>query len=483
VSLPRFHRLVFLVAVLVYLVTAWNSTGYHSADEHFQIIAFAQWKVGELAVEHLAWEFDAGIRSSFQPWIAVGVFRCAEACGISDPFTRTLLLRLLTAAFALIAVRGFARVTSATMDAKLQKPYLAIAYLLWFLPFLHVRFSSESWSGLFLLVMFTTILKRGNGWAFKAGIIAGLAMLCRPPTGLIVLSAVAWMMTMRKDHLRSMLSLGLGALVVLLLGALLDSAFYGSFTPTTWNYVHMGFAGDAGHRFDELPWYYYPPWIVKYAIPPIGALILLAFVVMVLKRPKHLVVWCAVPYVLVHSFIGHKELRFLYPLADLVPWLLISAWAVIQGTSWEKVPRAVMLGLTGILLVANLVGLSVVMTTSAGEGRVRLAEALHPLCKPGDRVGYVIDPAIAWRIVLPDFHRPKGTNEVIIDPRMPYDQLEPVDFIVLQDGVPVPFGEGGFELIALERSEPFWSTHLMRWYTWNEGPLPWTLYRTDHSVR
>ncbi|HRP00249.1 MAG TPA: hypothetical protein PLN54_12500, partial [Flavobacteriales bacterium] len=29
----------------------------------------------------------------------------------------------------------------------------------------------------------------------------------------------------------------------------------------------------------------------------------------------------------------------------------------------------------------------------------------------------------------------------------------------------------------LARTAPLWEEHLMRWYTWNEGWPPWTLYR------
>lgn len=79
------HRTALAIALTLHVITAWNSAGYYSADEHFQIIAFAQAKLGELPIEHLAWEYDTRIRSSFQPWIAVGVFKIAAACGIVEP--------------------------------------------------------------------------------------------------------------------------------------------------------------------------------------------------------------------------------------------------------------------------------------------------------------------------------------------------------------------------------------------------------------
>ncbi|WP_289482033.1 hypothetical protein, partial [Klebsiella pneumoniae] len=92
-----FHATVFVVAVLAHLITAWNSTGYHSADEHHQIIEFAQYQLDELPRGHLAWEFPTHIRSSIQPWTAVIVLKGARALGLNDPAHLMFLLRLLSA--------------------------------------------------------------------------------------------------------------------------------------------------------------------------------------------------------------------------------------------------------------------------------------------------------------------------------------------------------------------------------------------------
>jgi len=130
-----------------------------------------------------------------------------------------------------------------------------------------------------------------------------------------------------------------------------------------------------------------------------------------------------------------------------------------------------------ILSVFNVVGLGVVITSSAGEGRVRLAEVLHREVAPGDRIGYMVPPALLWRIELPAFYSPPGAEQVVIDPSTPSLGMEGLDFIVVQDGTPLP--EGQIALLPLTRTEPHWSTTLMRWYTWDEGRPPWTLYRVS----
>lgn len=471
---PQFHRNVFLIAALVYLITAWNSSGFHSADEHFQIIAFAQWKLGALPMTHLPWEFAAEIRSSFQPWIAVAIFKAAGLVAIHDPYTQAFLLRAFTALLALFAIRRFVQVVMVQFPLAEQRSFILLSYFLWFIPFLSVRFSSEGWSAIFLLRSITALLSPGsktrNG--ALAGLFAGIAMLCRPPVALIVLALLAWSRFVRRDPPKVVVNMLVAASGLLLVGVFLDTAFYGHFAPATWNYISLGLASDPAHRFDELPWYYYPPWIVKYAIPPIGAVILLAFFLVLWKRPSHLIVWCALPYVVVHSFIAHKELRFLYPLAFLVPWLLLEAWAIAKTLTTS---RSIIQVLLMILAACNGVGLAVVITSSAGEGRVRLAEVLHREATPGDRIGYVVPPALLWRIELPAFYAPSGVEQVVIDPSTPSLGMEELDFIVVQDGSPLTNGQNA--LLPLTRTEPHWSTTLMRWYTWGEGQPPWTLYR------
>lgn len=475
----HFHRTALLVALIVHLITAWYSSGYYSADEHYQIIAFAQAKLGELPIEHLPWEYDTGIRSSFQPWIAVGVFEVAEALGTVDPFIRIFLLRLLTALLALFAVRGFVRATIEQIPGDLRKAFILLSYFLWFLPFLHARFNSESWSGIFLLFGLAGMIgQRTTARLMWTGIAFGLAVLCRPPVGLVVLCALLRMHFVRKDTVRELLMLIAGASAVALLGFAMDSAFYGSSTFSVWRYVQMGFTGNAEHPFDQLPWYYYLPWVVKYAIPPVGIAILLSAVLLLWKQSKHLLVWCLLPYFVVHAFIPHKELRFLFPLADLVPLLLILGLKEVRPFLRRPLVRRSAIGYVVLCAVLNIAGLAVVMTSAAGIGRTVLAEELQRSARPGDRIGYLIDPTIAWRIALPAFYRPENTDEVVVDPALGTVSLVDLDHLIARPDEATPLiAKDPLPWTPVVCTESAWVGSLMRWYTWDEGPKPWTLYQ------
>lgn len=87
-----------LVGAMLLLVAAWYSVGYHGEDEHHQTIGLALARAGELPPNEVVWEYGERIRSSALPWVVTGLFQLTEALGLTGPFTRTWLLRLLTAA-------------------------------------------------------------------------------------------------------------------------------------------------------------------------------------------------------------------------------------------------------------------------------------------------------------------------------------------------------------------------------------------------
>lgn len=485
-SLPRFHRIVFLSAVLVHLITAWFSKGYHSADEHFQIVAFAQWKLDELPAEHLAWEFEERIRSSIQPWIATGIFSAASVIGLDDPFSKAFLLRLLTALLSLITVRAFVNAMMGSIHEALRKTYVIVSYFLWFLPFLHVRFAGEAWASICLLQGLIALHRseENTHWPWLAGAWFTLVACIRPGLLPAVGGIALWVIFIKKPRLIAIGKVALASATVLLLTYVLDSLFYDRSTFSFGLYLDANFPSHPGHVFDAFPWWYYAPWIVKYALPPIGACILFCFILFVRHHPRSVITWCVVPLLIALSIVPHKELRFLYGIADLVPLIIVVGLGALIHLLRGSFVRMVAGFAFVILVMANVLGLIMVVTRPAGEGRVVLAEALFRTTKPGARIGYLVDPQQAWRIAMPAFYRPLGTQEVIIDPRKPAIAPVGIDLLVAHpEEIPAFRDEFGMHLTELVRTEPPWAERSMRWYTWDEGPAPWVLYRVEPAAR
>ena len=91
---------LYIGGVVFFLLTAFFSEGFYHGDEHFQIIEFAQFKLGKTAQVNLPWEFEAQIRPTLQPVLAMGIFYVCDLISIIDPHTQAFVLRLITSIFA-----------------------------------------------------------------------------------------------------------------------------------------------------------------------------------------------------------------------------------------------------------------------------------------------------------------------------------------------------------------------------------------------
>ena len=486
--LRAFHQRVFLVAIIIHAVAAWFSSGYYAADEHYQVIEFAQARLGDLPTSALAWEYDAHIRSALLPSICFVVFKAAHAVGLHNPFHLTFLLRALTAIIALLVVRRFVKSASPLLHAGFQRAFILLSYFLWFLPYQHVRFSSESWAGLLFLLGLSTFISgtvRGRSW-LVTGLAFGFCVLLKPVMGLPCASAMAWWLvhssTQRVQAVRAVAA----GTVVLLIGVLVDSWFYGDFTLTTWNYVHRNTLSIAMIDrvpvvLEPYPWFYYIPWIIKYGIWPIGGAVLASLCWLTYRSPRSPLVWCIWPYLIMLSMVPHKEVRFLFPLVDLAPLLLILAWQEADAhtlTGFLK-HRAVMVP----LVVINAIGLLVSVTTAAGSGRARLAEVLW--ADPGHdpaTIGYDFNEELIWKARIPSFYLPTGIHDIGISDPCGVENGSPetthADLLVANSNSASGCTAEGKGFRAIARSEAPLATYFRDLYN-SERFRPYLLYARE----
>lgn len=483
--LHRF-RWILLAALAVHIVAAWFSNGYHAVDEHFQVIAFAEAKAGHEPVAGLPWEYAAQVRSALLPAVCMAVFGTARSFGIHDPLVLAFLLRLLTAFLALVAVTVFVRSTRHLVEQRFLAAYVLLSYLLWFLPFLHVRFTGETWSGSFLLLAVASLLApKGAGRNFAGtGCLLGLAFLCRPP----VLAAAAgmwlWLAVVERERIANMMRLLAGFSVVGAAGLALDSWFYGTFTVTAANYLRLGMLGTDHGVFLEYPWWYYYAWVFKYAIPLFGAAILLAFGALCALRPKHLLTWVLVPFLVFHMLVPHKELRFLYPLADLVILMVVLALQASEQ-QWPAIFRNLRQGpaLAGAVVVAavvNLGALAVVIFSPAGSGSTNLCNTINQRFPSGAvRLSYLEGKEAAWRIRVPGFYLREGISDTVITSAcapLPatYGRVE---LLVAHGPVKSCGVPGAVRWTPLLSALPPWKQMALKAYEWEDAKEAWILYQ------
>ncbi len=377
----RFHTVLLALALLVYGLTAVMSSGYYHGDEHYQIIEFAGILDGSNAPEDLSWEFHQRMRPSLQPVIAHLLFSAGALLGVNDPYSKAMVLRLLTALLSVVTIFHFAHAFRASFSLHYWRWLLVLSYFLWFIPFLSVRFSSETWAGIFLVGGVTLVL--GNQRHHRAyalmGALLGLSFLCRYQVAFSVLGLALWLVLVRKESWKRLATAALSFLLILLAGVALDSWFYGSLTLAPLHYLQTNLLKDNVLDFGTSPPYWYFFFVFRYAFFPIGVVLIAAFLVTVWKKWRHAVVWVVLPFFVGHSLIGHKELRFLFPMMHFAPFLVVAALEALALQRWPTLPRKIGYGCLLVLLDINLLALSVAAITPPGEARAAVTQTIHRL--------------------------------------------------------------------------------------------------------
>lgn len=378
----KFDQCILLLALVWFGITAYFNDGYYHADEHYQIIEFAQVLNGKISGDHLPWEFHERIRPSLQPVICYIIFIACDYLHITDPFTKAFVLRLITAVLAASAIYWFSKSCRRFIPDNYWKPFLVLSFFLWFIPFLNVRFSSEAWSGLFLIFSIILALKqtKSNSIFLATGIVAGISFLFRYQIAFASAGLFLWLFIVDKSKIRYSIPYIIGFIMVVMLGVILDTWFYGEFVITPWRYFKVNILNDVASDYGTSPWYHYFYSIFRYSFFPIGIAIIVSLLVVAYKKPLSIFSWIIIPFLLVHIIIPHKELRFLFPLINLVPAVVIIAFSEIdtkQKFSSGKIFKAVLYG----LIALNLASMITSNLKPADRGRINLAEKITEFAK------------------------------------------------------------------------------------------------------
>jgi phosphatidylinositol glycan class B len=155
------HKAILIISFITIILAAYFSVGSHHPDEYFQIIEFANYKMGGTTLQDLPWEFQNTMRPGVQPFIAFVFMKALSLLGTDNPFTIIFFLRLLTGILTwFITLRLIKHIQPKLTHSKSSK-FLILSFLfLWFMPYLMVRFSSETWGGYSFLL--GTILILGH---------------------------------------------------------------------------------------------------------------------------------------------------------------------------------------------------------------------------------------------------------------------------------------------------------------------------------
>lgn len=315
----------------VTLVMASSSLTFFHPDEHYQVLELCGYKLGFTAESELPWEYAARIRPFMQPWLCYLIVSPLKFLQVVDRFTLAFVLRLVSGLVAFAALVQMVRVTTPWLrDAQANKWRLEFLTLAGFGPYLAVRTSSENLTASFFLFGFALLMAGRDPEArdarptsraldeLGAGVLFGLAFECRFQTAILVAGFLGWLLFVARARLRTLGRILAGTLGPVIGAVFIDRWGYGEWTFPPLRYLDVNLLqGVAATQFGTKPFFAYLHVILPNLFAPVVFLMILGLLTCWLKRPLHVITWTTLPFVLVHSAIGHKEERFLFPVALL----------------------------------------------------------------------------------------------------------------------------------------------------------------------
>ena len=317
---------VFCLSFALHLSASIFSEGRTHPDSDYQILEFANFKVGNESNLTLPWEFFEQIRPALQPALA---FVVHESVGNGEPFQTAFFLRLMSAVLGLASSWSLCFYAFRWLTERwAQYSLIMLTGFFWLLPVLNARFASETWAAAFLAISIVLVHRtcemegqRRIGWAIFSGLSLAILFYLRFPVAFAILGLGLWVLFIARPGIRVLSGMMFGVALGLTLNILIDYWFYEEWVITPINYLAANLIEGRAAGYGLDPWWYFIEKIFFLLVPPASLFLMLMVVVAWVRKPKHILTWVSVFFLVGHSLVGHKETRFLFPI--IYPLLII----------------------------------------------------------------------------------------------------------------------------------------------------------------
>ena len=225
--------------------------------------------------------------------------------------------------------------------------FLVLLFLSWYMPYVSVRFSSENLSALFLvlgLVQYFKVKDSANKNQFiryfLLGLFFGFSFYFRFQIAFAIAGFGLFILLVDRIKFMHLVWVLIGGILAIFLSICIDYWFYGKWIFSPFNYFTANITNDIASNYGVMPWWHYFTSFLLTALPPISVFLLLFFVIGFSKNLKNIFVWMFIPFLLAHIAVGHKELRFLFPL--IVAFIYVSALGIdyfIESNKLKKLGK------------------------------------------------------------------------------------------------------------------------------------------------
>lgn len=482
-------RTLLITGAILCIVAAWCTIGYHHPDEHFQIWEFAHHKLGHIPASELPWEFPERMRPGLQPFMAFSLVKTARFLGIDNPFVYVFLMRLLCAAAAMLVYWKWSDWLAGELNDVRAARWMRIGWLFfWLMPYLNVRFSSENtaaisfFGGLLLLMQGIKAGESRFDWKLvAAGGLLGLSFFFRYQMAFAFVGLGAWLLFRQRLGLPGWLALITGGVLSLGLGLAADYWLYDEWVFAPYNYFFSNIMEGKAATFGVEPFWWYLTETPIAILPPLSFVLIAFFLLGIWKKPQHVFSWCIVPFLLAHSVVAHKEIRFLFPMVLPFFFFTTAGWQYVRERytikSWMVKAFTVCLWINGIALVARI--LIPAKEMAAYSKFLWDWETAHP----NSTIHFVKkEPRKSYPLNMPFYEHPRQKQRSwYTDTRFPNDTsaLKTGDLMLFTEVLaPAPASPPGFRMTRVFAYYPDWIL-FFNINNWQSRTRIWSIYRLE----
>lgn len=376
---------ILIIALILRVLAAIFARGYAFHDDHFCVLRVAEsWSAG---IGHWIEDPTPPKHSMFYAWMSTGIIYLAKLMGISDPIMKATILQLVHGLYSLLTVwLGYrlAYILNGKKNAILVAQILA---LLWFMPYLGVKFMAELVAVPPLLFAFVVYAGKEKIPSWKwllIGVMIGLAFSIRIHT--LLLAGGIGLVLLYHRQFKPVLLIITGFLVLTTLTiGLPDYLFFNFPFESIVNY--FAYNTDAEHHLIKGSPFMYIGTTLGFLVPPVSLMLVWGYFRSFKIEPA---LFLGILFFFAfHSFFPHKQERFILPMFPFLIILGTIGWKnFVSGSSfWGKHP-SLLRGCWNFFWIINVIAGIFIGANYTKKDRVA---PLHYLSTQDDVSGVLLD--------------------------------------------------------------------------------------------
>lgn len=410
----NYFLVVFIFfSLILHLISVYYSVGFFSDDEHFQILEISAYLHGinPIAINDprdYYWEWNElkRIRPWFQPFIYSKIIYFLKIFSLDNPFFWAFCLRLISSIIGFISIVYLFFVFKNFFLNKNKIFNSFLFFTFWFYPFLHSRTSSENLSLSFYIISFCIVFQLIISKKYKfnlvffsfASFLMGMSMVAKFTTVFSALPIFFWLLIYRFNIFKIII-FGIFILFALSLGLFIDYIHWGSFKNTYYQfYIHNLAYGVVGRMkyFGVSPWYFYFIEIVKQLAPLMSVFFLIGLILFWFKNKTNVLTWITLFTFIIFSSIGHKEIRYMFPIYIFAPFFIIYFLNYIKNDK-------IIFIFQSIIIFSNIIFLLITILFPANT-KVAIYEYLYNNFDTKDSIFYIDENPYLVNNMTPYFY-------------------------------------------------------------------------------